>query len=1083
MAVQDLFQRIIQDRPEDDELNTQFPFYPLSSPGMSLPGPDFERVARQLGDTTPYTRERDGKGWQVTSYGKHLHYLYRRATYDDAFQLAIMVKGQEKPAPFVPGHYLTEDAFDCNGGPRRCKVMIIGKHPGHEEVQARRNFVGPTSADLFDALDMLGVDEGERSEWYVTNLVKHPQLDRQSDGLPTAWIRNCLPILDQELRLCLPDYILCLGSHSAKALLGTHAAVTNMVGRVERLIFPISDPGEPKRYHTAKVMAAVHPAAVYRRPELFESFKDQLALFVQLTHGADVGAAERHIDHRVVYKHSQLARIVDAVRADPSRWKIAIDGEWHGDYPTEPGAYLRTVQFSTRHGEGVTVVLRHQHGHPAFQPSIGHAIAELNRLLKPDADAGYRPRVGGWFLRADMPWLLHNGIDCRESFWIPDRVGLSREGGFAADLQYHAVYESASYKLEDVATRLTTVPRYDKQLQEWKERYCALNGLASADLEGYGACPDWLLHPYACYDPDATLRISVRCEEAGGLLDHDFYGNNSWMPYWVAHRATPGFLEMEMNGIELDRARVDRLTKKYMSVRHDLLADFRRRINWATFNPDSSKQCCALLFGDQYAFRIDGTGRRIPVRPHDAVTLNLTPVKTTGKRSKAWSMVLARGETNDYTPSTDKETLGIIGHEHPLAMQLRDIKFISQVLKLVLRPPSTSDSGLELTDDDGNYLYERGLASFAHSDGRIRTHLSQHKETGRAASYRPPLQNLSKRREDDYSRILGRWVEQNGEQRAVGDYTSIFPPLYEYPIRTIFRAAPGHVLVEVDYAGAELAVIAWLANDAAMIDHVRRGTLKEDHPDYYDIHSQTAVRAFNLTCAPTKTGLKNAGKKGLRVAAKNVNFGIPYGRMAPAIARQCREEGVHVTIEETQRLIDMYFATYRGTVEFLAECRRRVEDPQWLCTAFGRYRRFIRSTDRMVQGEQERQAQNFPIQGTVADAVSRAIDNLYNYRYEPGVLDRTGWYRLLLQIHDAILFEVPIPYLRAFVRGVDGHPSVINECMINRVPIWPTYLDGRRRENIAEPYHFGVDYDVMLNWGEEITEAQAQEFGIPLDLI
>ena len=1078
MATQDLFQHIIEDRPEHDELNAQFPFYPLNSPGMHLPGPDFERVARDLGDDPPFTKERDGKNWQVTSAGKNLHYLYRRATFDDSFQMSIKVKGRDVSAAFVPGHYMTEDAFDCNGGPRESKVMIIGKHPGHEEVQARRNFTGPTSECLFEALDTLGVDEGERAEWYITNLVKHTQLDRQGDGLPQAWIRNCLPILDEELRLCRPDYILCLGSHASKALLGTHAAVTNMVGRVERLTFPISDPGEEKRYHTAKVMAAVHPAAVYRRPEMFEGFKDQLGLFVQLSHGADVGAAERDIDHTVIYKHRQLRKLVDEIRADPSRWQIAIDAEWHGDYPTEPGAYLRTIQFSTKHGEGVTVALRHQHGHPAFQPSIGHAIEELNRLFKTDLETGYRPRIGGWFLRADMPWLLYNGIDCRQEFMAPAAAEGAAQGGFAADLQYHAVQESASYKLEDVATRLTTVPRYDKKLHHWRDEWCRVNKKKSGDLEGYGACPEWVLHPYACYDPDATRRIAVECEKQGGKLDHDFHGNNSWQPYWVAHRATPGFLEMEMAGLVLDRGRVDKLTQQYMTVKNRLIDDFRMKINWPTFNPESNKQCCALLFGDHYAYRIDNQGARIPVRPPGAACLNLTPVKTTGKRSKPWSLILSRGESDQYTPSTDKETLGIVGHDHPLAMQLRDIKFISQVLKLALRPPAVEEDGTHVTDDDGNFVYDRGMASFCHADGRIRTHLSQHKETGRASSYRPPLQNLSKRREDDYSRILGTWGEENGQRIAEGSYTSIYPPMYENPIRTIFRAAPGHVLVEVDYTGAELAVIAWLANDPAMIDHVRRNILPESHPDHYDIHSNTAVNAFNLSCSPTKKGLKLANKKGLRVAAKNVNFGIPYGRGAPAIARQCREEGVQVTVDETQRLIDIYFATYSGTVEFLAECRNRVEDPQWLCTAFGRYRRFIRSHDRMVVGEQERQAQNFPIQGTVADAVSRAVDNLYYYRFERSIA-----YTLLLQIHDAVLFEVPIENLRAFVEGEDGHPSVIHECMVNRVPIWPTYLDGTRRTEVTEPYNFGIDYDVQVNWGEDITEDQAKELGIPLDLI
>ena len=128
---------------------------------------------------------------------------------------------------------------------------------------------------------------------------------------------------------------------------------------------------------------------------------------------------------------------------------------------------------------------------------------------------------------------------------------------------YHATNEAASFKLEDVASRLTTVPRYDKRLAKWRESYCKVNRLKSKDLEGYGMCPDWVLYAtdgtpnYASYDPDATRRIAIRCLEEGGLLDRDWFGNNSWQAYWNAHRASLSVLEMEMNGITLDKKRVD----------------------------------------------------------------------------------------------------------------------------------------------------------------------------------------------------------------------------------------------------------------------------------------------------------------------------------------------------------------------------------------------------------------------------------------------------------------------------------------------------------------------------------------------
>ena len=1084
-------------------LDNQFPFFPLDAPGMPLPGPNFVQAAMALGDP-PVTYGGTGDNKYLASYGPNLHYLYRRALYDEQFQIMVDVKGNKVPAATVPGHLFCDDTRGLNGGPRQARVMLIGKHPGREEIQEKRNFVGPTSAELFNALEELGVSDPERAEWYCTNLVKWTSLDRQSDTMAQAWKKDCAVLLEQEIRLVKPDFILCLGSDASKALLGPSHGVESMVGRVMNYNVSLFDRGQTPVYHTAKVMAVTHPAAVHRRPELFDGFKNQLGLFLQLINGGEVGGVERFINHRVIYKARELERLVEEIRndPDPSRRIIAVDGEWHGEYPGEPGAYLRTVQFSSKHGEGITVVLRHQGGTPAFQPSIGHAVTLLNRLLKYDPPANYYPRIGGHFFRADMPWLIHEGIDLRAEYMAPATAEQYKTfGGWDTGLQYHSVNETASYRLTDMMVRLTTAPLYDTRLNEWKEKYCKERGLTAKHLEGYGMCPAWVLHPqpwepefpddYAGYDADVTRRIAVRHLEPGGMLDRDWFGNSSWEPNWVSQRAAPAFLEMEMNGIMIDKDRVDKLTLTFMQVKECLLANFRARINWPEFNPESAPQCVAFLFGDQYSNKRDKqTGQRISIRPPGALSLGLMPIKTTGKRSKLWPDVVAKRETEHYNPSADKEVLGILGHEHRLAMQLRDLKFITQVLKSTLRPPVVDDdTGFYVEDDDGNMEYDVGLASCIQSDGRVRTHLSQNKETGRASSARPPLQNISKRREGDYRRILGYYDK---EGKMAGDYFDpkyverpMFErPLYEHPIRSIFCATPGHVLVEADLTGAELAVIAWMSGDPTMIEHVRRNALPEDHPDHYDMHSQTAVNVFRLPCAPTKAAMKAAKLESMRVAAKNVNFGIPYGRSAEAIARQCREEGVHVTPEECQMVIEYYFNQYPLVQEFLTGCQGRSQNEQWMAGCFGRMRRFIRSRERSVIGEQQRQAQNFPIQNTVADAVSRALDHLYCHRWE----DASVQYRLLLQIHDAILYEVPIPQLRAFIHDEVNEageilvPSMLRQLMVNRVPIWPRYLDNTPMP-VQRPYFFGIDKEVCLNWGEHVTKAQAEALGIDPALI
>ena len=415
-------------------------------------------------------------------------------------------------------------------------------------------------------------------------------------------------------------------------------------------------------------------------------------------------------------------------------------------------------------------------------------------------------------------------------------------------------------------------------------------------------------------------------------------------------------------------------------------------------------------------------------------------------------------------------------------MQLRDLKFIMTVLSGVLRDPCEDEDGERLLDEDGHQEYDEGLAAAVCADGKVHTHLLQTKETGRAASARPPMQVMANRRESDYARILGTWqTGRDGNRTYRGDYQHIFPePLYNHPVRSIFVADPGYVLAEADYVVAELAAIAWASGDANMIDHVRRNELPESHPDHYDIHSRQAVDAFHLTCPPTKSGLKAAGYASLRVASKNVNFGVPYGRGALAIARQCREEGVDISEADAQMLIDAYFAKYPGVKVFLEGCQVRTQPPhQWLMNFWGRRRRFIESKDKRVIGDQQRQGQNCTIQGDVADAINCAIYNFGEYRQ---VHPELG-YRLLLQIHDALLFLVPIPELRDFVydeRDAAGNivrSSILRECMCDRVPVWPRRLDGTPIP-VAQPYHFGVDTKVALHWGEKITTQQCAECGI-----
>lgn len=1014
-----------------------YPLIDFRAPDMPVAGPDFLTHAIHLGDNIDLELVKKKKCVPATP---KLVSLYRAALYDAQFSMPVVTKGKIEPPvlSFLPGHLMTgrPEAY----GPRhKSRVMVVGKFPGRHERAQKSATAGPSTRVLMDALLAAGISREELQTWYVTFACKFSPPDDEITVIQASWLRNCALLLEQEIRLVEPDFILCLGNEATKCVLGVTGSVANLNSRV--LPYKTYDAADNPR--EIKVMPIMHPAYVARKPEVAEDFAAQVLRFKELI---DDQLVEETVDHADVYTVDALREIVDAMIADPTPNAniIAVDCEWNGDYPTESGAYLRTIQVSNKDRWARTIVLRHQGGEVAFQPNLDAARTELTRLLK--STATRHVRIGGHFFRADLPWLLHFGVDVRPEYAPAPDVHDRTHGGWDTSLMYHAVNECARFGLDECAMRFTRAPTYWEELDNWKKDYKTKH---KVKVDGYGSCPNYILHPYASYDVDVTRRIMLRfygTDGTDGLIASDANGQDCWLPYWIAHSASLAFLEMEMTGMVLDKDRADELTTLFINTQDKMLAEIRDDLNWPTFNPKSQPQLAVALFGRTFI----GNYTNPPDVPAEAKLLDLVPVKTTGKRPTLWRELHGRGNKENATPSTDKESLGILGHANPTAAKIRDYKFMSQVLQSTLRRPNVAEDGDFEVDDNNNYVYEKGLVGCVHADGKVRTHLFQTKETGRASSSRPPLQNLSSRREDDYRRILGAQ--------------------YQHPIRSVLRVPEGCVGIETDLTGAELAVLAWLAQDANMIEHVRRNILPEEHPDHYDIHSQQAVKAFNIQgVEPTKKGLVSVGKKGLRVAAKNVNFGIPYGRGPEAIARQCKEEGVNVTPEECQDMIDAYFDSYPKTRTFLAECRRRSQEDGFLVGPYGRIRRFVPAPpgERAIRGEQERQAQNFPIQGGVADAVSIALSNFYRYRDAHPEL----YYDIALQIHDAIVLIVPIEHAEVVYKTVVPH------CMVDGVPFYPRFLDGTLIPN-SGPYYFGADREVFVHWGEKIKPADAAKLGL-----
>jgi len=195
-------------------------------------------------------------------------------------------------------------------------------------------------------------------------------------------------------------------------------------------------------------------------------------------------------------------------------------------------------------------------------------------------------------------------------------------------------------------------------------------------------------------------------------------------------------------------------------------------------------------------------------------------------------------------------------------------------------------------------------------------------------------------------------------------------------------AEAGHVLVSCDYSQIELRLLAHVADVPALKESFARGE---------DIHARTASEVFG-----TPLDRMDAAS---RRAAKTINFGIIYGISAFGLAQRLGIDG-----GQARRYIDAYFARYPEIREYMERAKEEAREQGYVLTPFGRrcWVPQIREKRPHLRAYAERAAINAPLQGGAADIIKRAMLRL------PAVLAAEGLAsRMLLQVHDELLFEAP----------------------------------------------------------------------------
>ncbi len=281
---------------------------------------------------------------------------------------------------------------------------------------------------------------------------------------------------------------------------------------------------------------------------------------------------------------------------------------------------------------------------------------------------------------------------------------------------------------------------------------------------------------------------------------------------------------------------------------------------------------------------------------------------------------------------------------------------------------------------------------------------------------------------------------------ATGRLSSSDPNLQNIPVRgelglAVRRAfiadnRPGYrianepiLLLSADYSQIELRLMAHFSQDPALLRAFADGK---------DIHAATASEVFGIPL--------DAVTPELRRIAKVVNFGIMYGMQAYGLARD-----TGMSRQEAQRFIDAYFRRFPGVARYLEETKQRAAALGYVETLFGRRRYIpeIHSSNPARRQAAERMAVNMPLQGTAADIMKLAM-----IRVHRALTDRNFRARLLLQVHDELVLEVPESELATVAELVTSFMSNVVALTV------PLEVEAKAGPNWAdlEPIHVKLSH-------------------------
>ena len=526
----------------------------------------------------------------------------------------------------------------------------------------------PQTDFLFEHMEKVGFPRGET---YYTYLVKYA-LKRGEKPKASMW-KECSLFLEDEIVQTDPDLIICLGALPFENMYGAQGYFDITRGEVmTRRIC-----GKDRR-----LLGVFNLDQVEKHPEFDDAFDRDLREGANFLNGTPRKVPE--VDTMTFTHPEELAAFRDGIFKIHQSLTLFVDSEWGGKNWQDPARYFRTVQFCYDRNKAVVLHLTRAGGERVGD--YDGMLAELKKLFED-------PRVGivGHNIIADGEWLLSFGIDIRPRI-VYDTM-----------LAEHILKNIGPFGLDDLSMKYTDFGRYCVDSDVWAKEH-----KSDVEKNGYGNMPDDILLPYGAYDVcvlDHILEKQVPLLEARGALEPRGVHKEYPSLLHTVMATQRSLFEMEITGLPFDVDRFKELVDAYQGIRAEAYGELTTacaNLGMPDINVNSSPDLRKLLF--------DKCG--------------LTPIKATNK--KAWSDAMSTMAMDDdsgsVVASTDKDSLTMLEHAHPIVGLLLKYRRVSKPCDLFRMP-----------DEDG----EGGLMSYVWPDGRIHTRYSQLLATGRLSSSNP----------------------------------------------------------------------------------------------------------------------------------------------------------------------------------------------------------------------------------------------------------------------------------------------------------------------------------------------------------